>query len=99
MKVQEVKDEDIFSFENSLTNLIKGKKLRKKLYDNGIKVAVEKVNQDMGLGFGLSTTKLVFTFYLPETLKKDFTNEVVHEVSEVITRKHDIGCRYNYVRY
>ncbi|MCY8988126.1 hypothetical protein [Bacillus atrophaeus] len=41
--IQSVEDQDIFINPNSLTNLIKGKKIRKKLLDNGIKVEIKKL--------------------------------------------------------
>lgn len=95
-----IKDEDIFIKTNSLTNTIKGKKLRKRLFDYGIKVEIKKDSYPVhiGLGVGFNKDVIKFVFHHPESMHKDTLNDIVHLVSEAIWRRYDIGQRYEYVK-
>ena len=94
--IQEVKDEDIFIKTNSLTNMIKGKKLRKQLLDNGIKVEIVKASVPLGI-MNLYGKKIRFVFHRPPTTDKKLLSEIVGQVSDVVWKRYDCGHFYEYV--
>lgn len=95
LKIESVDDLDIFIKPNSLTNLIKGKKIRKKLLDNGVKVEIKKIKIPVVMQF--TTTKICFVFHRPPTIEKTVMSEIVHSLSDVVWKKHDCGQCYEYV--
>ncbi|MED4805617.1 hypothetical protein [Bacillus atrophaeus] len=92
---QIVEDQDIFINPNSLTNLIKGKKIRKKLLDNGIKVEINKIKVPVVMQF--TATRISFVFHRPSTIEKTVMNEIVESLSDIVWKRYDCGHYYEYV--
>lgn len=98
MTIENVKSGDIFIKESALTNLIKGKKLRRTLLENGVKVTInrERVPMFQALGNTFSKEEIVFDIHHPKSINKEVLNEIVHQLSMVIYRKYDNGQIYKY---
>lgn len=98
-KIEEVQDKDIFIKTNSLTNAIRGKRLRKRLLDHGIKVEIRKEKVPVSFLPGMVFHKEIIrmVFHRPKSLDKEVMNDIVHYVSEAIWRRYDIGHTFDYV--
>ncbi|WP_137743369.1 hypothetical protein [Robertmurraya siralis] len=100
-RIPEILDDQIFIKANSLTNLIKSKKVRKQLFDNRIKVEIIKETYPVVIALGLTFNKdrIKFIFHHPKELDKNTLNDIIHLVSEAIWKRHDKSQRYEYVTY
>lgn len=95
--IPEVKDEEIFIKTNSLTNMIKSKKLRKQLLDLGIKVEIYKEFIPIYSYFGDVRKQITYVFYHPNCINKDIVNEIARKIINVIERRYDWGYCYKFV--
>ncbi|ADP32459.1 hypothetical protein [Bacillus atrophaeus] len=89
--IQSVEDQDIFINPNSLTNLIKGKKL----LDNGIKVEINKIKVPVVMQF--TATRISFVFHRPSTIEKTVMNEIVDSLSDIVWKRYDCGHYYMWI--
>lgn len=95
--IPNVQDEEIFIKANSLTNMIKSKKLRKQLLDLGIKVEIYKEFIPIYRYFGDVRKQITFVFYRPNCINKDTMNEIVIKISDVIEKRYDCCHCYKYI--
>jgi hypothetical protein len=98
-KIPEVEDRDIFIKTNTLTNMIKGKKIRRLMFDNMIKVEILKttVPNTIAMGIVFNSPVVKFVFHHPAGLSKEILREAVGTVSDIVDRRHDCSHHFHYV--